>query len=181
VSSCSANPSIPKSHNLEISQSHPSLRDLKMGAEAAAVVCLMLLLSPMSSKAHYVVVLLPSLFIARAVIERRSRWLSWLLVPLVICGPLTTKGLIGKSLGDLTLFCGLPTWYAILSLVGMWMVLAIVRSDAETSYRDMAGANVGRVAVIGSVVTAGSKTPLDGSVIGVIGLVVGVVGLAIGA
>ena len=106
---------------------------LQTGVEAAAVVCLMLLLSPMSSKSHYVVTLLPSLLIARAIVERRSRWLPWLLVPLIACGPLSTKGLIGRSLGDLTLVWGLPVWFALTSLVGIWMVLRAMpnRTEAE--------------------------------------------------
>ncbi len=90
----------------------------------------MLLLSPMSSKSHYVVLLLPSLLIARTIVERRSRPLRWLLIPLIVCGPLTTKGLIGKPLGDLTLIWGLPIWYVLISLAGIWMVLAAVRAAA---------------------------------------------------
>jgi hypothetical protein len=97
---------------------------LQTGAEAAALVCMMLLLSPMSSKSHYAVMILPSLLIARAVVEGRSRWLRWLLLPLMVCGPLTPKGLIGKSLGDLTLVWGLPTWYALTALAGVWLLLA---------------------------------------------------------
>jgi hypothetical protein len=102
---------------------------LQTGVEAAAVLCLMLLLSPMSSKSHYVVTLLPSLLIARAIVERRSRWLPWLLLPLAVCGPLSTKGLIGRSFGDLTLAWGLPVWFALMSLVGIWMVLTTISED----------------------------------------------------
>jgi hypothetical protein len=97
---------------------------LRTGTEAAALLCLMILLSPMSSKSHYVVMILPALLIVRAVVEGRSRGLRWLLLPLVVCGPLTAKGLIGKSLGDLTLVWGLPTWYALISLAGLWLLLA---------------------------------------------------------
>ena len=114
--------------------------ELQIGAEAAAVLCLMLLLSPMSSKSHYVVTLLPSFLIVRAVVERRSRWLRWLLIPLVVCGPLTTKGLIGKPLGDLTLIWGLPVWYALISLVGVWMVLAATQAKTDAGAERPAGA-----------------------------------------
>jgi len=111
---------------------------LRIGVEAAAVVCLMLLLSPMSSKSHYVVTLLPSLLIARAVVERRSRALMWLLIPLLVCGPLTSKGLIGKTLGDLTLLWGLPVGFALACLAGMWILLGTLRaeSDAEPARSD---------------------------------------------
>jgi len=108
-----------------------SLDRLQTGIEASAVVCLMLLLSPMSSKSHYVVLLLPSLLIARLVVQQRNRWLRGLLVPLVIFGPLTAKGLLGKSLGDLTLAWGLPTWFALLTLVSMWIVLGAREREEE--------------------------------------------------
>ena len=100
---------------------------LQTGVESAAVVCLMLLLSPMSSKAHYVVLLLPSLILARLFVEQRPPWMSVLLVALLITGPLTAKGLIGKDAGDLTLAWGMPTCFVLLSLVGTWMALGAVR------------------------------------------------------
>jgi hypothetical protein len=95
----------------------------QIGLEAAALVCLMLLLSPMSSKAHYVVLLLPCFAFARACIERRDAWLRGLLPVLLIAGPLTSKSLTGKALGDLTLAWGFPTWFALALLVGVWRLL----------------------------------------------------------
>jgi hypothetical protein len=100
---------------------------LQFGTESAAVVCLMVLLSPMSSKSHYVVLLLPCLILARLAVERQPPWLMGLLVALAITGPLTAKGLLGKQLGDLTLVWGLPTWFALLSLVGIWAALGATR------------------------------------------------------
>lgn len=96
---------------------------LDVGAEAGAIVCLMLLLSPMSSKAHYVVLLLPCMLFARAFIERRHAVLRWWLPLLLVTGPLTSKGLTGKTLGDLTLAWGFPTWFAFMMLVAMWQLL----------------------------------------------------------
>ena len=93
--------------------------DLRTGIEAAALVCLMLLLSPMSGKAHYVVLVLPCMLLARAVVEGRCDWKRWLL-PLAIFGPLTAKGITGKTLGDLMLAWGLPTWFALVLLAAMW-------------------------------------------------------------
>jgi len=139
---------------------------LQTGTEAAAVLCLMLLLSPMSSKSHYVVMILPSLLIVRAVVERRSRWPRWLLLPLIVCGPLSTKGLIGKSLGDLTLIWGLPTWYALTALAGVWLLMAAGKAGRDAAGAQEAphlrgGAGVGRPAVAGGA--AGSRrTALDG-------------------
>jgi len=100
---------------------------LRIGMESAAVVCLMLLLSPMSSKAHYVVLLLPCLILARLAVERRPPWLVALLVVLAVTGPLTAKGLLGRRLGDLALEWGSPTWFALCSLVGIWAALGAIR------------------------------------------------------
>ena len=91
----------------------------QVAVESAAVLCLMLLLSPMSSKAHYVVLVLPCLLTARAVVEGRLSGKLWL-PPLVLLGPLTAKGITGKPLGDLMLAWGLPTWCVLLLLVAMW-------------------------------------------------------------
>jgi hypothetical protein len=112
---------------------------LNVGAEAGAIVCLMLLLSPMSSKAHYVVLVLPCMLFARALIERRHATLRLLLPILLITGPLTSKGLTGKTLGDLTLAWGFPTWFALMLLAAMWLLLpgvwAKVSLEAEPERR----------------------------------------------
>jgi len=97
--------------------------DLRTPVEAAMLVCLMLLLSPMSSKAHYVVLVLPVLLYARGVVEGRHVWLRWLLVPLAIFGPLTSKGLTGKLVGDLSLCWGFPTQFVLLLLLAMWVLV----------------------------------------------------------
>ncbi|OYV81006.1 MAG: hypothetical protein B7Z73_18590, partial [Planctomycetia bacterium 21-64-5] len=89
------------------------------GIEAAALFCLMLLLSPMSSKAHYVVLVLPCFLVARAVVEGRLSGKVWL-PPLLLLGPLTAKGVTGKPLGDLLLAWGLPTWCVLLLLAALW-------------------------------------------------------------
>lgn len=100
----------------------PVKRDWLWAVEFSAIVSLMLLLSPMSSKAHYVVLWLPSLVIARQLIERPTAARYGIVVLLAITGTLTTKGLLGKSLGDLTLLWGLPTWHAIITLVALWEI-----------------------------------------------------------
>lgn len=104
-------------------------------AEAAAIVCLMLLLSPMSSKAHYVVLVLPCMLFARALIERRHAGLRLLLPLLLITGPLTSKGLTGKTLGDLTLAWGFPTWFALALLAATWLLLPAAWGRAREASR----------------------------------------------
>jgi len=116
-------------HTAQVSRHEPSVQnlsweELRSPVEAAMVICLMLLLSPMSSKAHYVVLVLPVMLYARAVIEGRYAWLRWLLVPLVIFGPLTSKGLTGKPVGDLTLCWGFPTEFVLVLLLAMWVLIS---------------------------------------------------------
>jgi hypothetical protein len=93
-------------------------------AEVSAVFALMLLVSPMTSRAHYLILILPSLLICRAAIIDSDRFFRWLLPVLLVCGPLVTKGLIGKTLGDLALAWSLPTCYALACLAGMWRLMA---------------------------------------------------------
>ncbi len=97
----------------------------RFALECGAVFCLMLLLSPMTSKDHYVVLVLPSLIVARAAIERRAGWLAVVLAGLFITGPLTAKDLIGKGLADLTLAWGMPTWFVVLELAALLHLLGL--------------------------------------------------------
>jgi hypothetical protein len=100
--------------------------------EGSAIICLMLLLSPMSSKAHYVALLLPCLVLSRAVIDKRLDWKVWL-PPLAVLGPLTAKGLTGKTVGDLMLAWGFPTWFVLVVLVALWRVLYSLPSTLHTT------------------------------------------------
>lgn len=109
------------------------LEGLRTPMESAAILCLMLLLSPMSSKSHFVVLLLPSFILGRLIIEQRSFFLKGLLIALLITGPLTAKGLIGKELGALTLAWGFPTWFIGFSLLGIWWALGTVRRREVSS------------------------------------------------
>lgn len=110
---------------------------LHVGLDVAMIVCLMLLLSPMSSKAHYAVMALPSLFVARQCVESPSRGWMFVLAALAIAGPLSAKGLLGKSLGDLTLAWGLPTFFVLLALLAMWRL----RAQAKERYPLLGGSS----------------------------------------
>lgn len=101
---------------------------LQVGLDVGMLVCLMLLLSPMSSKAHYAVMILPSLFVARRIVEQPTRAGLFTLAGLMITGPLTAKGLLGKSLGDLTLAWGLPTCFVMLALLSLWRLRVLAQS-----------------------------------------------------
>jgi uncharacterized membrane protein YhaH (DUF805 family) len=98
----------------------------------------------MSSKAHYAVMLLPTLFIARRIIEHQTRgWLA-VLAFLAVTGPLTAKGLLGKSFGDLTLAWGLPTMYVVLALLSLWRL----RTSAKERYPLVGGSQIQRFSTV---------------------------------
>lgn len=106
---------------------------LRVAVEASALVCLMLLASPMSSKAHYVVLLLPSLVLARGLVEGRSRTYWRLLAPLALLGPLTAKDITGKVVGEWLLMWGGPTWFVCLLLIAMWLAPIGRRASRKNS------------------------------------------------
>ncbi|MFN9333423.1 MAG: hypothetical protein ACK6D1_12590, partial [Planctomycetota bacterium] len=85
--------------------------------EVGAYACGMLLLSPMSSKAHVCVWIFPVAFLAeRALRGRRDRAAMALFVAGAVVG-LLAKDVLGKSLGNLVLAYGNATWGTLLFLL----------------------------------------------------------------
>jgi hypothetical protein len=74
--------------------------------EGGAVACAMLLLSPMSSKSHFAILLLPFYFVLLAQFRSRDRITTILLAVCVVTGTLLTKGLLGRELGMWVLAAG---------------------------------------------------------------------------
>ncbi len=96
---------------------------LQLAIESSAVCCLMLLLSPMTGKAHFVVMLLPCFLLARLAVIEGDRRLWFILALMAVAGPLTTKGILGRDLGGAVLDWGLPTLYLALGLAGSWLAV----------------------------------------------------------
>ena len=109
----------------------------QVAIEFAAVICLMLLLSPMTSKSHLCVLILPLFLVARAIVERRTT--GWILlgIALVLTGPLAARDLIGRNASDLTMAWGLPVLFVFLNLAAMWK-LAHHASNGEDRKREAA-------------------------------------------
>ncbi len=79
--------------------------------EASMVACAMLLLSPMSSKSHFGLLLLPAAWLAVDWLCVRRSWGSAVsLLAAFVLGTLTTKGVLGKGLGNEFLARGAVTW-----------------------------------------------------------------------
>jgi hypothetical protein len=90
--------------------------------EAGMVLALMLVLSPMSSKAHFGTLLLPAFCLARAAAGSQDRLRWGLLAAAVVLG-LANKGVLGNHLYTLALFYGATTVQTVLLLAGCGLVL----------------------------------------------------------
>jgi hypothetical protein len=101
--------------------------------EAGAIVALMLLLSPMSGKAHYAVLFLPIFLICRLHAEQHGLGIRLVAIALWLTGPLVAKDLLGKTLGDLLLAWGVTTWFAIFCLIGMGLAIARCRREESAA------------------------------------------------
>ena len=97
--------------------------------ECGIVLLLMLLLSPMSSKAHFGTLVVPGCCLARAAVASRSRLLWGVLLGAVVLALLSNKDPLGERLYTLSLWYGVVTWETLLLLVGC--LLAMRRGQAE--------------------------------------------------
>ncbi len=92
--------------------------------ETAAVACAMVLLSPMSSKSHFCVLLLPITFcVADFLYRKRDLAVGGLLVFVFVSGTLTAKGIVGRELGNAVLARGSITWTAVACLLATGHIL----------------------------------------------------------
>jgi hypothetical protein len=102
--------------------------------EGAMLVCGMLLLSPMSSKAHFFLLLLPASLMVRFFIwEHRDRIIGSILIVMFVYGTLTVKDLIGKEAGHAVLATGSVTWCTLLAMLGTWRVMWVHQSSVDSS------------------------------------------------
>ena len=86
--------------------------------QVGAVVCAMLLLSPMSSKAHFAALILPVSFIlANVFTRRRDPVVVAMLALMLVAGSFTVKGLWSRHLGDQFLVRGNVCWTTLACLI----------------------------------------------------------------
>ncbi len=90
--------------------------------EGGMVLLLMVLLSPMSSKAHFGTLVLPGFCLARAALFSRSRVLKGVLAAAVVLGLLCNKDPLGERLYTLSLWYGVVTWQTLLLLAGCLLI-----------------------------------------------------------
>jgi hypothetical protein len=90
----------------------------RQALECGMVLVLMLLLSPMSSKAHFGMVVLPGCCLARMALRSRGKILTAIVAAVVILGLICNKDPLGERLYTLSLWYGVVTWQALLLLTG---------------------------------------------------------------
>jgi uncharacterized membrane protein len=90
------------------------------GYDASVVLCLMLLFSPKTSKAHLCSLILPILLLtARAVRAPKSAAsIGWLVIGVGV--GVLTKNLIGRQLANWLLDYGYLTWFILVTLAYLW-------------------------------------------------------------
>jgi hypothetical protein len=95
----------------------------RLGLEASVVLLLMLLFSPMSSKAHFGILVVPGFCLACATGRSGSQllWFVWSVAALL--APLATKDPLGERLYTLSLWTGMVTWHTLLLLAGCLLAL----------------------------------------------------------
>jgi hypothetical protein len=86
--------------------------------ECAIVLLLMLLFSPMSSKAHFGTLIVAGFCLARLSVISRNRWLGLVVGLAVLLGLVSNKDPLGERLYTLSLWYGVVTWQTLVLLVG---------------------------------------------------------------
>src|SRR5262249_31771290 len=86
--------------------------------EFSVILLLMLLFSPMSSKAHFGTLIVPGFCLARAACVGKRLWVVPLLGTAVGLAIVQNKDLVGERFYTLTLWLGCVTWESLLLLGG---------------------------------------------------------------
>jgi len=95
--------------------------------DGSVLVVGMLMLSPMSSKSHFVALMLPYMALsAYAIREQRMRWIGGgVLAMSFALTSLTSKGLLGRDLGDIALYAGCVTMGTLVLLIFLGYVISV--------------------------------------------------------
>jgi hypothetical protein len=109
-------------YSIDLAEDDRTFRRL---GEGGMILCGMVLLSPMSSKAHFCVLLVPVAFCAaHALYCKSDRIQIALLVAMFTTGTLSTKGILGKEIGRRALAYGTVTACTLCALAATaWILL----------------------------------------------------------
>jgi alpha-1,2-mannosyltransferase len=90
--------------------------------EFGIILCLMLLSSPMSSRAHFATLILPAFCVARYALQSHDRTIWGLLFVAILAG-LANRDFIGNDLSTIALWYGVPTVGTIALWVGCILMI----------------------------------------------------------
>jgi hypothetical protein len=90
----------------------------RAGLECGIVLLMMVLLSPASSKPHFLVVLLPAYCLARLALYGRDRLAAVCLALALLSSLLSNRSLLGAGIGAAFQWAGGITWCALTLLIG---------------------------------------------------------------
>jgi hypothetical protein len=102
---------------------------MRQALESGMVLLLMVLLSPMSSKAHFGTLVLPGFCLARVALRSRSKLLKGMLATSVVLSLVCNKDPLGERLYTLSLWYGVVTWQALILLAGCLLAYSYSRSS----------------------------------------------------
>jgi hypothetical protein len=102
----------------------------RAGLECSLMFILMLLLSPMSHKTHFGILMLPGFFVARFWIQQRSRLAAAAMIVCVISIGLLDRDFFGAALGDMFAWYGNVMWGAV--ALGVACFYALAKDDSFT-------------------------------------------------
>jgi NADH:ubiquinone oxidoreductase subunit 6 (subunit J) len=103
-----------------------------LAIECGMVVALMVLFSPHSSKPHFCTLMLPGFCVARAALERGSRWMLAIALGAVMCAVVSNKDLVGSQVFAWAKWYASLAWSAMLLLAGSCLVL-VQRKAADNA------------------------------------------------
>ncbi|QDT63676.1 glycosyltransferase family 87 protein [Calycomorphotria hydatis] len=107
-------------------------RSFRRCGEAGLVLCGMLLLSPMSSKQHFCVLVVPIVVMTLHVVhERRNSFAIGALAVVFCLGTCTAKDLVGRPWGNFLQAGGAVTFCAVACLMGTLAVLELRKAKVE--------------------------------------------------
>lgn len=101
--------------------------------EYCVVLLLMLLLSPMSSAAHFGILIIPGFCLARRAVALRDRLLTALLLGACLAALASNKDLLGGRLYTLALWSGCVMWNALFLLAGCLRELTCTQATVSAA------------------------------------------------
>jgi hypothetical protein len=107
----------------------PPASPARAGLECALMFILMLLLSPMSHKTHFGILMLPGFFVARMAIERHDRIAAFAMIACVILIGILDRDFFGAAYGDLFAWYGNVMWGAVALGIACFYALAAERPN----------------------------------------------------